>query len=416
MWPFDRSAAVADRIEPRIVNASPENPSTSLANPDDWLLDWASGGASYAGPHVSEQTAMRSTTVFRCVSLVSGLIASLPLSVYEKQEDGRRQATDHRCYSLLHDEPNDLMGSFTWRELIGVDLLLGGNSYSFIERDNANRIVGFLYLLRSQVRPYRYKGTTRYEITTSDGKIDVGQSEVLHIPGIGFDGLKGISPIGWAGKQPIGLDLAMSEYIARMHANGVRPSGFVEVPAGISPDGLKRLKAQFETDHAGVRNAGRTIYGDVGSKWTPISLTPEDAETLESRRYGVGDICRLFGVPPHMAGETDKTTSWGTGIEQQSLGFLRFTMEPWLKRIEDEFKRKLFSNSRFYAEFDRDALLAMDSAASAAFFQSGVQNGWMKPSEIRHKRNLPPAEGADQLFISANLKPIDQAGSAPAGV
>ena len=416
MWPFQRNSeqsAVA-RIEPSFRNASPENPSTNLGDPATWLVDLFGGGPTHAGPSVSERSAIRSTTVFRCVSLVSGLVASLPLSVYERAEAGRRTATNHRLYPLLHDEPKDLMGSFIWRELMAGDLLLGGNHYSLIERDNANRVVGFMPMLRPAVTPYRKDGLTRYMVKVDGGTIDLDQSDVLHVPGIGFDGLRGLSPIGAVGRQSIGLDLAMAEFISRMHANGAKPSGVLEVASNISPENFNRLKQQFQQDHNGVTNAGKTIFVDKDSKWTAVQLSPEDAQTLESRRFQVTDICRLFGVPPHMVGETDKTSSWGTGIEQMSLGFMRFTLEPWLKRIEDELQRKLFSGSKFYAEFDRDALLAMDSKAQADAFASGIQNGYLKPSEVRHLKNLPAAVGADQLFIQANLTPITQAGQAQA--
>ncbi|MES2030854.1 MAG: phage portal protein [Pseudomonadota bacterium] len=413
MWPFKRSNELTAREEPNFQNASPENPSTNLADPASWMVDLFGGGRTWAGPEVGERSAIRETTVWRCVSLITGLMASLPFPIYERTEAGRKEAYKHRLYPLLHDAPNDLMGSFTWRELIGCDLLLGGNHYSLIERDNANRVVGFMPMVRQAVTPYRRDGLTRYRIMVNGGELDLDQSDVLHVPGLSFDGLRGLSPIGVAGRQSIGMSLAFAEFIGRMHANGAKPSGVLEVAANISPANFNRLKAQFEQENAGIANAGKTIFVDKDSKWTAVQLSPEDAQTLDHRRFQVSDICRLFGVPPHMVGETDKATSWGTGIEQQSLGFLRFTLEPWLKRIEDEFQRKLFSGTNFYAEFDRDALLAMDSAAQREMFASGIQNGWMKPAEVRHMKNLPPADGADQLFINSTMTPISMAGKKP---
>jgi HK97 family phage portal protein len=411
MWPFKHSSEmVAERAEPNFKNASPENPSTNLADPASWMVDLFGGGRTHAGPEVGERSAIRSTTVFRCVSLISGIFAALPLPIYERTKDGRVEAYTHRLYSLFHDAPNDLMGSFIWRELMMADLLLGGNHYSLIERDNANRVVGFMPMIRQAVFPFRRDGLTRYRVMVNGGELDLAQSEVLHVPGLGFDGLRGLSPIGVAGRQSIGLDLAMAEFIGRMHANGAKPSGVLEVAANITPANFQRLKAQFEQENSGVANAGKTIFVDKDSKWTAVQLSPEDAQTLESRRYQVTDICRLFGVPPHMVGETDKATSWGTGIEQQSLGFLRFTLEPWLKRVEDEFHRKLFAGTKFYVEFNRDALLAMDAKTQSEMFASGIQNGYIKPSEVRHIKNLPPADGADQLFINSTMQPLLLAG------
>lgn len=415
MWPFSRKpdrVAEGDRVEPTFQAAALENPATPLSNPAPWLLEAMGGGPTHAGPPVSEQSSMRSTTVFRCVSLVSGLIATIPLSVYEKLVGGRRDADDHKLHYLLHDEPNDLMGSFTWRQIVGVDLLLGGNHYSLIERDNANRVVGFFPLQRSSVTPYRRDGRTRYRVRVDGGELDLDQSDVLHVPGLGFDGLKGLSPIGFVGRQTVGLDLAMAEATGRLHANGVTTSGLLEIPAGISEEGMARLRAQFEQNHVGVANVGRPIFVDKETKWTSMEISPKDAQTLESRRFQVTDICRLFGVPPHLAMETDKQTSWGTGVEQQTLSFLRFGIEPWLKAIEDELKRKLFSRTRFYAEFDRDALLSMDSVATREFIASAIQNGWMMPAEARQKKNMPFVKGSDRLFINSTLQPLDMAGQA----
>ncbi len=413
-WPFATALARrAERVEPRIKAMSPENPSTSLSNPDAWMVDWAGGGASFAGPMVSERSAMRSSTVYRCVSLVAGLIASLPLGVFERTKTGRETAINHRCYPLLHDEPNDLMGSFTWRELIGSDLLLGGNHYSLIERDNANRVVGFLPLQRQTVTPYRDNGLTKYRVTVDTGTVVVEQADMIHVPGIGYDGLRGMSPIAIVGKQPIGLDLAMTEQAGRFHANGVVTSGAVEVPQAMNPDVFKRVKQQFTDRHSGLENVGKPIFLDGGSKWVPMSMTNADAQTLETHRFEVTQICRIFGVPPHMVGEVERTTSWGTGIEQQAIGFLRFTLEPWLKRIEDEFQRKLFSRTRYYSEFNRDALLAMDSAARSNMLNSAIQNGRMTPAEARQIDNLPFLPNSDRLFMPVNLAPIDNISAPP---
>ncbi len=252
MWPFKPKETVA-RQEPSFQNASPENPSTNLSDPASWLTDLSGGGPTYAGPAVSERSAIRSTTVFRCVSLIGGLVASLPLSVYERGKDGRRTATEQRLYPILHDAPNDLMGSFTWRELIIGDLLLGGNHYSVIERDNANRIVGIMPMLRQTVTPYRKDGLTRYLVQVEGGQLDLDQGEVVHVPGFGYDGLRGLSPIGVVGRQSIGLDLAFAEYIGRMHANGAKPSGILEVPPGISADNFRIVNIfNGEKHHHGV--------------------------------------------------------------------------------------------------------------------------------------------------------------------
>ena len=413
MWPFSKKEPVRDRVEP-VLNASPENPSTTLANPADWLVSIMGGGPSIAGPVVNEQSAMRATTVFACVSLVSGLIASLPLVIYERGDKGRRVADDHPLWPLLHADPNDSMSGFTRKELISVDLLLGGNHYSPVEYNGAGRVTGLFPIPRNAVTPYRTpKGRLRYRVSLPDGVEEVDASDMVHIPGLGFDGIQGLSAISNA-RQAIGLSLAMEEGMARMHANGTRPSGVVSAEDGWGKDpkvALQRVRAQFEQAYSGLSNAGKTLFLDKGMKWSAMEITPADAETLAQRRFQIADICRVFGVPPFMVGETDKTTSWGSGLEQQTLGFLQFSLNRWLKRIEGELNRKLLPGARFYVEFDRDALLAMDATARAALFSNMVQNGGMTPNEVRRKQNLPDMDGGDQLFINSACVPLEKAGA-----
>jgi HK97 family phage portal protein len=406
-WPFSRSPK--ERIAPTLRNASLENPSTSLSDPAAWLFESFGAAPSFAGPSVSETSAMRFSAVFACVSLKAGLIGELPLKVYKKTATGREDASDHRLYPLLHDEPNDLMSSYIWKELMGMNVLLAGNHYSIIEYDQAARIIGFMPVLPRSVLVERVSGRNRYTFSFVDGPLVLDQEDVLHVPGIGFDGLKGISPIAWAGRQPIGIGLAMEEATGRMHSNGMRPSVAITLPPKLDKPAMLRMKAEIDGLYTGVTNHGRPIYLDNGASIEPMQITPEDAQTLESRRFQVSDICRIFGVPPHMIGETDKTTSWGTGIEQQTIGFLKFSLAKDLSRIEGELNRKLFK-APYYCEFDREALAAMDAETQAALFASAINNAGMTPNEVRRKRNLPDQPGGDELYIQSATIPLSKAG------
>lgn len=412
MWPFDRlfpdAFAGREAAKPAIANASPENPSTSLANPAQWLTDWAGGGSTYAGPAVNEQTAMRQSAVFACVSMLSGLVAALPLKLYQRQPGGRVEADDNRLWPLLHDQPNERMSSFTWRELAMVHLLQWGNHYSVIRWDKAGRVVALEPVDPWAVQPYRAGARLRYRLQLDTGSFDIDQEDMIHVPGMGFDGLRGMSRIAFAARQPVGLALALEEATARLHANGVRPSGVLEIPPGISPEGLVRLKAAVDAHNAGLSNTGKVLFVDQGSKFQQTTIDPVDAQTIEMRRFQIADIARIYGVPPHMIGETDKATSWGTGIEQMTLSFLRFTLEKDLKRIEDELTRKLCFGSPLYAEFDRDALLAMDAKTQAETFASAIQNGWMNVNEVRRLKNRQGVgDAGDRHFIQSNLMPLD---------
>lgn len=392
--------------------ASPENPSTNLAKPSEWLVDWAGGGVSDSGMVVTKLTSMRSSAVFRCVSILSGAVASLPWCVFKREGEEKKPTRTHYAYRLLHDEPNNLMASFMFRQLMMANLLLDGNFYAVIGFDNAGRAVELMPFPPEMVEVLRKGKTQAYAINThEDGRVIIPASQMIHVSGIGFDGIKGLSVIGAVARQSVGLSLAMDVFASKIHANSARPSGAVEMDANLSPEAFKRLKQQFEQLYTGAYNSGKTVFLDNGMKWSPMQISPADAQTLESRRFQVADIARIFGVPPHLIGETDKSSSWGTGIEQMTLGFLTFTLNPWLVAIEQEFNRKLMG-SNFFCEFQVEGLLRGDSASRAEFYASAIQNGWMKPNEVRHKENLPPADGGDRLFIQQNLMPLDKAGEA----
>lgn len=402
--------AIHERIDPTIRAASLENPSTTISNPAAWLYEAFGASASFAGTSVSETSAMRNSAVFRCVALKSGVIASLPLQVFKRTPKGREAANDHRMAPLLQGEPNDLMSAFIWKEFIVCNLMLAGNHISVLEYDGAARVVGLLPVVPQQTEITRVKGRNRYVIRFSDGQEVLDQDDVVHVPGIGFDGVKGISPIQWAGRQPIGTAFALEEFVGRMHANSARPSGVLEVPKGITDEGLRVLRAEFAAMSQGLRNSGTVIPVDAGSKFTPMQLSLADAQTLESRRFQVADIARLFGVPPHMIGETDKTSSWGTGVEQQTIGFQIYNLEPELSRIEGELNRKLFT-APYYCEFNREALNAMDAKTQAELYASGIQNAQYTPNEVRRKRNMPDMPGGDALYIQGATVPLLSAGT-----
>lgn len=408
MWPFSARPS-QERIPPSFSN-SLENPSTPLSEPAEWLGEALGGGVtSSTGIRVNTTSAMRSAAVFRCVALKSGIVAALPLNVYERTPNGRKLANNHRLYPILHDEPNDLMSAFIWKELIEANLMLAGNHYSVIEYDNASRILGLLPIMPQAARVERINGRNRYTFFLSDGQEVLDQDEVVHVPGVGFDGIRGLSPIEWAGRQPIGISMAMDDFVGRMHANSVRPSGWIETPAGIKPEGLRRLRLEVENLYSGTSNTGRTLLLDSGTKWNSMGMSLQDAQTLESRHYQVLDIARLFGIPPHMIGEVDRTTSWGTGIEQQVIAFLKFCIDPDLTRIENELNRKLFK-APYYCEFNREAMTAMDAKTQAELFASGIQNAGYTPNEVRRMRNLPDLPGGDELYIQSATIPISKSG------
>jgi HK97 family phage portal protein len=229
---------------------------------------------------------------------------------------------------------------------------------------------------------------------------------MIHVPGFGFDGVKGISPIAAVGKQAIGLGLALEEFQGRFTQASARGSGVVEVDKALSPDGLQNLRTAFERLYSGVDKSGKTVFLDKGMTWKSMQIDPSDAQTLETRRYQVSDIARVFGVPLHLLGETEKATSWGSGIEQQTIAFVEYVIRPWLVSIEQEFNRKLF-RLPYYCEFELAGLLRGDSKARADYYSKGINNAFLTPNEARRAENKPPVEGGDRLFLNSAALPID---------
>jgi HK97 family phage portal protein len=403
------------RESPAILNLSPENPSTSLSNPAQWLVDLF-GGTTDAGVSVSEQSSMRTSAVYGCVMLIAKAIGSLPLKVYRRKSNGDSvEVPDTLPYYLLHDEPNPAMTSCVWREFLTANVLLGGNAYAAIGRNHANQIIDLFPIPSSAVTPERVNGRNRYHVRVGDGTTEtIDQSDMIHVPGLGFDGVKGLSVITAAAKQAVGLALATEQHGSKLFSNGARLGVVLKHPKTLSKDAQMRLKAQFDQQQGGLSNAFKSMVLEEGLDVTNISMTSEDAQFLETRRFQVEDIARFFGVPPHMIGHTDKQTSWGTGVEQNTLGFLIFTLLPWLTRFEQEFNRKLFPRSPFYAQFKVQGLMRGDSAARSAYYASGHQNSWLTTNEIRRAEDLAPVPGGDTLFVQTNLTPLQQLLNAPA--
>jgi HK97 family phage portal protein len=411
-WKFWQRSSSTD-----VLASSPENPSTSLSNPAQWLVDLF-GGVTDSGVTVTERTAMKTSAVYACVTLIAKTIGSLPLKVYRRKPNGDAiEVPDTTPYYLLHDEPNPAMTSCVWREFLLASILLGGNGYAAIGRNQANQVVDLFPIPHGLVKPERINGRNQYLVDVGGGKTEtIDQSDMLHIPGMGYDGLKGMSVITWAARQAVGLSLATEQHGSKLFSNGARLGVVLKHPKTLSKDAQLRLKAQFDQQQGGLSNAFKSMVLEEGLDVTNISMTSEDAQFLETRRFQVEDLARFFGVPPHMIGHTDKQTSWGTGVEQNTLGYLIFTIIPWLTRFEQEFNRKLFPRSPFYAQFKHQGLMRGDSKARAEYYASGHQNGWLTTNEIRRAEDLQPVPGGDTLFVQTNLAPMQQlaAGTLPA--
>jgi HK97 family phage portal protein len=420
-----RSRPPRERMEPVLdlpatPQASLNNPAVNLADADGtWMSEWATGllGPSF-GPVINERTAMTVSAVYRSVTLRGGVVAGLPLKIYERTPEGRREAPQHRLSRLLKVAPfpGRVMTAFVWLEQLMAAVDLYGNAFAAIRYDNAGRIIALEPFAPWHVTVRRRLGRSLYICTHEDGALEViDQEDMLHVVGPNLDpvGVRGISRIQGFGRDPIALAKVLEEQTGRVHENAARPSGVMTVPPGVSADGLKRLKAQFGASAIGRDNAGRVIFVDKDSTFTPIQISPVDLATIESRRYQVAEVARIFGVPLHLLQETDKSTSWGSGLAEQNLAWLCYSLNADLSRIEAELNYKLLDGTPYYVEFQRGALLEMDPAKSAEVAQKEISFGGLTVNEYRRMQNRPPVEGGDTPLVNSTNVPLAQQLAAP---
>ena len=379
-------------------------------------------GGSTSGKTVTERSAMQMTAVYSCVRILAEAIAGLPLHLYTYKEDGgKEKAIGHPLYLLLHDEPNPEMSSFVFRETLMTHLLLWGNAYAQIIRNGKGEVVALYPLMPNRMTVdrdssgqlfYSYQMNNSDAPTMKAGTVILKPSDVLHIPGLGFDGLVGYSPIAMA-KNAIGLAIATEEYGAKFFANGATPGGLLEYPGTVKdPD---RVRESWNKGFSGSQNAGKVAILEEGMKYTPISIAPEQAQFLETRKFQINEIARIFRVPPHMVGDLEKSSF--SNIEQQSLEFVKYTLDPWVVRWEQSLSRALFTpeeKKKYFVKFNVEGLLRGDYQSRMNGYATARQNGWMSANDIRELENLdriPAEEGGDLYLINGNMLPLVHAGA-----
>ena len=379
-------------------------------------------GGSTSGKAVTEHSAMQMTAVYSCVRILAEAIAGLPLHLYTYKEDGgKEKALGHPLYLLLHDEPNPEMSSFVFRETLMTHLLLWGNAYAQIIRNGKGEVVALYPLMPNRMTVdrdssgqlfYSYQMNNSDAPTMKAGTVILKPSDVLHIPGLGFDGLVGYSPIAMA-KNAIGLAIATEEYGAKFFANGATPGGLLEYTGTVKdPD---RVRESWNKGFSGSQNAGKVAILEEGMKYTPISIAPEQAQFLETRKFQINEIARIFRVPPHMVGDLEKSSF--SNIEQQSLEFVKYTLDPWVVRWEQSLSRALFTpeeKKKYFFKFNVEGLLRGDYQSRMNGYATARQNGWMSANDIRELENLdriPAEEGGDLYLINGNMLPLVHAGA-----
>ena len=379
-------------------------------------------GGSTSGKTVTERSAMQMTAVYSCVRILAEAVAGLPLHVYKYTDSGgKEKAIEHPLYRLLHDEPNPEMSSFVFRETLMTHLLLWGNAYAQVIRNGKNEVVALYPLMPNRMTVERdtngqlyysyYRGTDE-AIRDPKSTVVLKPSDVLHIPGLGFDGLVGYSPIAMA-KNAIGMAIACEEFGAKFFANGAAPSGVLEHPGTIKDP--SRVRDAWQSQFGGSSNSGKVAVLEEGMKYTPISISPEQAQFLETRKFQINEIARIFRVPPHMVGDLEKSSF--SNIEQQSLEFVKYTLDPWVIRWEQSLMRVLLApdeKPRYFVKFNLEGLLRGDYQSRMNGYAIGRQNGWMSANDIRELENLdriPAEEGGDLYLINGNMLPLKNAGA-----
>lgn len=343
-----------------------------------------------SGVSVNETSAMKYSAVYSAVRLISETIASLPCIVYERLDSGgKTRAPKHPFFKMLHDAPNTEQTSFTYWEQVMINLLLWGNAYSEIQFDGAGRPVALWPLLPDRTKPIRAPDQSlQYETVLPEGKmVRLPSYSVLHIAGLGFDGLVGKSPIQMT-KEAIGLGLATEQFGASFFGNGAKPGGVIEYPGKMSETGRKNLRESWELMHKGLGKQHRVAILEEGAKYQALAVPPNDAQFLETRKFQVTEIARIFRVPPHMLGDLERAT-WAN-VEQESISFVVNTIRPWLVRIEKALGFKLFDDPKYFVEFLVDGLLRGDTKSRYEAYAIGRQWGWLSADDVRGLENMNP--------------------------
>lgn len=360
-----------------------------------------------AGVDVTEDTAMRFAAVYSCVSVLSKSIAQLPLILYRRSgrdRSVRERAYDHPLYRILHDNPNHNTTSYQWRQMLVAQLALNGNSVGQIIRNRALDVVGIRQWPVDQVVIEQIDGwQLRYRFFARDREVVLPEVEVLHLRGLSLDGLVGLSPIA-ACRESVGEGIAASKSAAAYMRNGLLSPAFLEHPGRLSDNARANLKDSFSKEHGGWQNSGKVPILEEGMQLKSLGLSMADAQFLESRKFNRSEIAGIFGVPAHMINDLDRATF--SNIEHQDIGFVKHTLGPWLRNIEQQLELSLLTEierGEYFIEFSVDGLLRGDNASRWDSYTSAIQWGVLSPNEVRELENRNPREGGDDYLTPINM-------------
>ncbi len=395
-----------------IFNATVESPTVPLTSQN--ILEVIGGEATSSGKNVTEQGVLGLPAVWRAVNVIAGSCASLPLHAYKPKGDTRVRAS-----APLLDEPHPDLTPFEFWETTYAHIALWGNAYLRVLRNELGQVSELWPIHPGRVRVGRTSETGEKVYAIDGGKEvlrdfnpkkPVQAATMLHIPGFGYDGVCGVSPIR-AARQGLGLAMAAEEYGAKLFGSGSLATGVLQSEQRLSQEQADAIQARWKAKRTGLTSAHEVIVLDSGAKFHQLSIPPADAQFLESRRFQIAEIARMFGVPSHMLMDTERSTSWGTGIEQQSIGFVVYTLRPWLTRVEQRVSRLVRPHAA-YARYAVEGLLRGDSAQRAAFYKAMWEIGVYNTNEIRALEERAPVDEGNTRYRPLNMGELGSTDSA----
>lgn len=377
----------------------------------EWLT---AGNRSVSGQSVTEQSAMRVAAVYSCVSLISGTLATLPLHVYRRVSDAERTREDRHPVSIVFRRPNINQTRVDFLQQMQAALLLRGNAYAWIRWESGQRgsVPREMWPLHPDLVTVKQGADMRltYEVRRrpDDTPITLQQDDVFHVRGLSSNGYMGRSVLSDA-RDVIGVAQATQENAGTFWQYGGGPDFLLRHPKVLGEKAKGSLEKSFAENYGGRSGQSRWAVLEEGMEVTPLSMSKRDAQFLETRQFQRGEICGMFQVPPHMIGDTEKSTSWGTGIEQQQIGFLQYTMRRWLVTWEQAIWQQFIEQEQsFYAEFMVEGLLRGDFKAQMDGFGMGIDKGVYSINDVRRKLNEPPVDGGDVHWRPMNMAPLTQ--------
>lgn len=390
--------------------AAAENPEKPLT--DTSILEMLGASDTFSGKNVNEVTALGMAAVWRAVQVTCNVPAALPFHAYRQDGSARVKATGHGARLL--DDPHPDMTPFELWQTVYVHRRLWGNAYVRKLRNQLGQVQELWPIHPGRVKVGRESEAGRKVYAIDGGKEVLSDNEILHLPGLGYDGVCGVSPIR-AARQSIGLGMAAEEYGARLFGSGSLATGILQTEQRLTQTQADQLSQRWKEKRTGLSSAHGTVVLDKGAKFHQLTIPPGDAQFLESRRFQVVEVCRWFGLPPFLMFETEKSTSWGTGLEQQALGWVKFDLGPDLTAVEQRVTKHVLRPTPVYARYALEGLLRGDSKARADFYRAMWNLGALSTNEIRAYEEQPPVEGGDVRYRPLNMGELGTTDTGAAG-